>query len=107
MSSIDPSPVQEYNCLDCGACCGCYPIFASESDADREPKIKDEGILVENFLKTDRQAYRLYPLPFLKACPFLAETKLCRIYETRPEVCRKFEVGSEQCIRARARLGIK
>ena len=103
---VSSSPNPDYDCLDCGACCGCYPIFVSESDAEKEPKIKEEGILEKNFLRTEQRAYRLYPLPFLKACPFLREDKLCRIYETRPEVCRKFEAGSEQCIEARRRLGI-
>jgi len=101
------SPDEEYDCMDCGACCGCYPIFVSEEDAMKEPKIMAEGILEKNFLRTDRRAYRLHPLPFLKACPFLGEDKLCRIYQTRPEVCRKFEAGSEQCVEARRRLGIR
>lgn len=93
--------------MDCGACCRCFPIFAAEKDADREPKIKKEGVRVQNSLRTDRVAYQLYPLPFLVACAFLNEENLCRIYKSRPEVCRDFEPGSDQCIEARRRLGIK
>lgn len=93
--------------MDCGACCRCFPIFATEEDAGQEPKIKEEGIQVKKFSKSDRVAYQLYPLPFLEACPFLKEDKLCRVYETRPEVCRKFEPGSDQCIEARRGLGMK
>ncbi len=93
--------------MDCGACCRCFPIFASESDAEREPKIKDEGIRIDDYLRKGLIAFRLYPLPFLDTCAFLNEDKLCRIYETRPEVCRKFEPGSDQCIEARRRLGIE
>ena len=100
------SQEKEYDCMDCGACCRCFPIFATEDDVVLEPQIKEKGIRVENFLRTDRVAYRMHPLPFLEACAFLKEDKLCRIYETRPEVCRKFEPGSEQCIEARHRLGI-
>jgi len=100
------SPDEEYNCMDCGACCGCFPIFATEEDADRAPVIREEGIRVENFLRMDKVAYRLFPLPFQDACAFLKDDKLCRIYESRPNVCRKFEPGSGQCIEARRRMGI-
>jgi Fe-S-cluster containining protein len=100
------SQEKKYDCMDCGACCGCFPIFATEDDVVLEPQIKEKGIRVENCLRTHRVAYRMHPLPFLDACAFLKEDKLCRIYETRPEVCRKFESGSEQCIEARHRLGI-
>ncbi len=96
----------EYDCTDCGACCQCYPIFASEFDAAREPKIAEEGIRLDDFLRKKRVAYRLYPLPFLDACAFLKSDKLCRIYETRPDVCRAFQPGSEQCVEARRRTGI-
>jgi Fe-S-cluster containining protein len=41
-----------------------------------------------------------------ESCAFLNEDQLCRIYATRPDVCRRFEAGSEQCIEARARAGI-
>ena len=103
-----PSPIDKYDCTDCGACCQCFPIFASEDDAAKEPKIQEEGIRVDNFLrKSNLVAYRIYPLPFLETCAFLKEDKLCRIYDTRPEVCRKFQPGSDQCIEARRRKGIQ
>jgi hypothetical protein len=69
--------------------------------------MKTETCHVEDrFQKTDR-CYQLYPLPFLEACAFLKEDKLCRIYETRPDVCRRFEPGSTQCIEARERLNVE
>ncbi|MGB0259558.1 MAG: hypothetical protein ACPGES_12975 [Coraliomargarita sp.] len=37
----------------------------------------------------------------------MKDDQLCKIYEDRPSVCRKFEPGSEQCIEARRRQGIK
>lgn len=99
--------VSPYDCTQCGACCQCFPIFATRKDAEREPLVKTETRHVEDrFKKTDR-SYQLYPLPFLEACAFLKEDKLCRIYETRPDVCRSFEPGSTQCIEARERLKIE
>jgi Fe-S-cluster containining protein len=49
----------------------------------------------------------MHPLPFLEQCAFLKEDQLCRIYATRPAVCRRFEAGSDQCKEARERFGIK
>ncbi|MBK1877520.1 YkgJ family cysteine cluster protein [Pelagicoccus mobilis] len=97
---------EEFDCTDCGACCRCYPIFASESDAAREPEIEKVGVRVEQFLGKEETAYRLFPLARVEGCGFLKQDQLCRIYDTRPEVCRKFTAGSEQCIRARERVGV-
>lgn len=95
-----------YDCEHCGACCRCFPIFASEADAAREPTIRNEGRRLEQHLATGDKAYQLHPLPFLKSCAFLKEDQLCRIYATRPDVCRRFEAGSDQCKEARARVGV-
>ncbi|MDP4610845.1 MAG: YkgJ family cysteine cluster protein [Opitutales bacterium] len=95
-----------YDCMNCGACCRCFPIFASAQDAELEPRIKRETKHLEPHLQTDDKAYLMYPLPFHEQCAFLKEDQLCQIYETRPQVCRRFEAGSEQCIEARARKGI-
>ncbi len=96
----------EYDCENCGACCRCFPIFASESDAEREPAIRRETRKLEPHLSTEDKAYQMHPLPFHTSCAFLQKDQLCRIYETRPEVCRRFEAGSAQCIEARARMGV-
>ena len=96
----------EYDCENCGACCRCFPIFASAADAAREPAIQNEARKLEPHLATEDKAYQMYPLPFSEQCAFLEANQLCRIYETRPEVCRKFEAGSKQCQEARARVGI-
>ena len=96
-----------YNCENCGACCRCFPIFTNEAGAVREPAIRRETRKVEPHLASDRKAYLMYPLPFLQQCAFLKEDQLCRIYATRPAVCRRFEAGSDQRKEARIRLGIK
>ena len=100
------SPSSQYDCTHCGACCRCFPIFASEADAEREVLIQSEARLLAGHLQDEGKVYRLFPLPFLGACPFLETNQLCRIYETRPDVCRRFEVGSPQCIEARERVGV-
>ena len=61
----------------------------------------------EPHLATERKAYLMHSLPFLEQCVFLKEDQLCRIYATRPAVCRRFEAGSDQCKETKGRFGIK
>ncbi|MDG1241525.1 MAG: YkgJ family cysteine cluster protein [Opitutae bacterium] len=103
--TMPPSPTK-YDCTQCGACCRSFPIFASEADAMREPAIRQEARALPEYLQAEGKAYQLFPLPFHARCPYLKEDELCRIYESRPSVCRRFEAGSEQCIEARRRQGI-
>jgi len=95
-----------FECDGCGACCRAYPIFAAASDAKREPRIAAEGRTLPDHLKTDRWAFQLYPLPFHEACCFLDSSARCTIYSTRPDVCRSFAAGSDQCQAARGRIGL-
>ena len=93
-------------CDCCGACCSSFPIFASEGDAFCEPRIKEEACLVAEWETKEDKKFQLHPLPFHTACCFLGKDRLCKIYATRPEVCRKFEAGSDQCNEARLRVGL-
>jgi Fe-S-cluster containining protein len=96
----------DYDCTQCGACCRSFPIFASEADARLEPMIRQEARQLAEHLQTSDKSYQLFPLPFQNRCPYLQDDALCRIYPTRPNVCRQFQAGSEQCIEARRRQGI-
>ena len=93
------------DCTACGACCRCFPVFASNEDAEREVSIKTDTKHMETHMQSEGKAYRLFPLPFLEGCAFLGKDQLCKVYETRPDVCRRFEKGSEQCLEARERVG--
>ncbi|WP_345785693.1 YkgJ family cysteine cluster protein [Pelagicoccus sp. SDUM812002] len=110
MSSNQSNPVEiggeVFDCADCGACCRCYPIFASARDAEREPLLRERCVKVDNFLGKGEVAYRMYPLANTEGCAFLGSDQLCRIYGSRPELCRRFESGSEQCRHARNRVGV-
>ncbi len=97
------SPVE---CDKCGACCRSFPVRVSLSDAEHEPRIHDCGLVIPAWLRSADQHYQLHPLPFLGSCTFLGNENLCRIYATRPDVCRRFEPGSIQCQEARNRLGL-
>lgn len=95
-----------FECDGCGACCRTFPVFAAGDDARREPRIAVEGQRLVPWLETARWTYRLFPLPFHETCCFLDAESRCTIYPTRPDVCRDFAAGSEQCQEARARLAL-
>jgi len=98
--------VPNYECDGCGACCRTFPVFAAASDAEREPRIRDEGRRLSLWLATPQWQYQLYPLPFHETCCFLDGDNRCTIYGTRPKVCRRFEAGSDQCQDARKQSGL-
>jgi len=96
---------QAYECDGCGACCaGAFPVFASNTDGDREPRLVAETQRLAPQLATPRWTFRLFPLPFHETCCFLTAERRCDIYATRPEVCREFPAGGAQCQEARQRL---
>src|SRR5688572_1927549 len=96
-----------FECDLCGGCCRTFPIFASETDAAREPRIANEGKRLALHLQTPDWKVQLYPLPFHETCCFLDTQSHCTIHETRPDVCRRFEAGSDQCQEARRRMGLR
>jgi Fe-S-cluster containining protein len=95
-----------YDCDQCGACCGTFPIFASAADAEREPRIVAETRHLPDHLASHAWRFQLFPLPFHEGCCFLDDHKLCGVYATRPAACRAFAAGSEQCQEARRRHGL-
>jgi uncharacterized protein len=95
-----------FECDGCGACCRTFPIFASADDAAREPRITAEGRALPAHLATAEWGHQLFPLPFHETCCFLDAGSRCTIYPTRPDVCRAFPAGGDQCQAARARVGL-
>jgi hypothetical protein len=94
-----------FECDGCGACCKTFPVFAAQADAERESRVWAEALPLAPHVATPDYAYRLFPLPFHEACCFLAGDDRCTIYATRPDVCRRFAAGSDQCQEARGRVG--
>ena len=95
----EPAPA----CRRCGACCRTFPVFASDADAEREPRIRAEALELKPWLRTERWTRQLFPLPFHERCCFLDAADRCTIHPTRPAVCREFEPGSDPCVEARRR----
>jgi Fe-S-cluster containining protein len=77
-------------CKGCGICC--HLDLPLHSDA--EEKLFES--LGEAYVSSDSVVY-ICP----SACPFFDTAyRLCRVYDKRPEVCKRFERGSEGCMRS-------
>jgi Fe-S-cluster containining protein len=114
------------NCRDCGACCIAEigrPEGAARSSGWADCTVVDVARLsreVRAKLATvthgpiRTRAIAATPTRqidgFGAICTFLHGTPgrrvSCRIYASRPEICRRFEPGSEDCQSARGRIGL-
>ncbi len=88
---VENLPVPEVTCSNCQACC-CHleVIIISETGVPRQHIYVDEHGS-ETMLRLDDGW-----------CSALnRDTLMCSIYESRPWVCREFEMGSYECITER------
>jgi len=84
----------------CGKCCESVLIEVSLRDAEREPRIKECGpIIDDNFGEGPEEVigYMLNDCDNDYACRFFdRERRLCTIHETRPLICRVFNCDEER-----------
>ena len=91
------------NCDDCGACCmgqNFLPVTACAygAEVDRLPAAYREAL----------EAVLSGPCGGDDGCPCIwldRETGKCRHHELRPDICREFEIGGEDCLRIRRKKG--
>ena len=100
-------------CDNCAACCveaGHQPVlyfllatqpgfaetWADQADVPRANAVPNEarGVVMHADIRSKR-------------CCWLGDDLLCKWYEWRPECCRRFEIGGEECLRLRERMGIE
>ena len=94
-------------CLDCGVCCMTYRIAFHWSEVNDETGVPSH--LVEPFRRhevimigTMGPNIRCTALKTDEATGHLG----CSIHGRHPSVCRSVDVGSDQCMRARAKHGL-
>ena len=118
-----PTAAPAYDCQKCGACCvswDCVPdyVYLEPKDKDRMSK----ATYADFTRGYGRQRHRVMQLAFIPAavpdgvvgevfaCKALrgivGDEVACGIYEERPKACRRFEVGSEDCLEMRRRAGL-
>lgn len=105
------------DCRGCGACCvggyddGCGFASVLKPDLDRmsshiRNKLNARSVGGEVYFATPSS----FTEEFGASCSFLRGTPgrrvSCGIYDSRPDVCRKYIPGSRLCKAARAELGL-
>jgi len=94
------SEVPILSCGDCGACCMemCSPPFVPPDTDQLPPDVKSD---YQHGLEGRDEA----GWPDCVPCFWLdPDSKKCRHYEHRPDICRDFEMGSDECRAWRGRL---
>ena len=86
-------------CKRCGACCSVFCIVElTKADKRRIPEFMTESYpLVPGGRMMRADGFVCHELAIVE------DKTGCSIYDIRPEVCRKFQPGSELCLKARAR----
>jgi hypothetical protein len=89
---------ESLDCLKCAACCG--PAYDVVEISVRDPvrKKRPEWVVnVDGRYQMKRRSDN--------HCQALRTDNKCKIYQQRPSCCRDFEIGSDNCLFARRRLG--
>jgi Fe-S-cluster containining protein len=101
------APVPE--CMTCGACCVLMPCVGVPPTAKLDPELfwditteTDSGeIVVDRYIRRDGETLICSALD-------VKETSVaCSIYESRPQMCRDFEAGSDRCHALRRAVGLE
>ncbi len=97
MPDADPSeaPTHGLDCQTCGACCveAGAVILAAEDDV---PASLVQAVANLRCMATEGTSFRCTAL-----LGTVGRSVGCGIYGRRPEVCRSFDAGSDECLAAR------
>jgi hypothetical protein len=101
-------PYSAPNCQDCGACCASFRVDFAVQELLSEGGCVPDGLTAAVTRHTCRMRGTDHQSPRCAALTGrVGERVACGIYEWRPSPCREFESGSDACLRARARLGLR
>jgi Fe-S-cluster containining protein len=101
----------EFDCRSCGACCRGW-VVEVERDSDVPTRlVKDDPVygpvMRETGIPAGGNSYKNTGRGQCVALRGQVGTKVgCSIYDRRPRVCRQFEVGGDDCLEARSRVGL-
>lgn len=107
---ITPPDAPIPDCQTCGGCCSCFPHIGvrpaenvpAENYWDITAKGENGEIVVDRFLKRSEETLVCKALEGK-----IGEKVKCGIYESRPQICRAFEAGSDKCHAVRRAYGLE
>lgn len=87
------------DCSGCGQCCRNQPyppfLWWNNEDVPPEPHYSQIKEMILAKARADTEP-----------CLWLTPDGRCGHYEIRPEICREFELGCEECLEMRAEVGL-
>ena len=106
---VTPLDAAVPDCMTCGACCALMPCVGVPPTVELDPELfwditkeSELGeIVVDRYIRRNGETL---------ACSALevTETRVsCTIYESRPQMCRDFEAGSDRCHALRRAVGLE
>lgn len=106
---VTPPDAPIPDCVTCGVCCEMMLCVGVRPHEDVSPEDywditvegKDGEIVVDRYLRRDGETL---------ACKQLTKPNgntVCKIYETRPQMCRDFDAGSDKCHALRRISGLE
>jgi Fe-S-cluster containining protein len=83
--------LQPRDCNHCGSCCRSFCLELTNEDVAREPQLLTYATAWGNIDPVRQNEFDCPWVLFTESapCPFLDDLCLCRIYKTRPDVCRR------------------
>ena len=106
---VTPADAPVPDCMTCGACCAVMPCVGVPPTVKLDPELywditkeTDTGeIVVDRYVRRDGETFACSALE-------IGETNVsCTIYESRPQMCRDFEAGSDRCHALRRAVGLE
>ena len=107
--------MSEPSCQECGACCRALPTWEGPNiyvrlnryDLDQLTSEEQKNYVVE--FQDEYGAVAAIGMIDRRCSALKGEigcSVSCDVYENRPDICREFQPGSEQCLRARDEAGL-
>jgi Fe-S-cluster containining protein len=106
---VTPVDAPVPDCMTCGACCALMPCVGVP------PRLKLDSDLYWDIVKeteageivVDRYLRRNGETLICSALDITETSVACSIYESRPQMCRDFEAGSDRCHALRRAVGLE
>jgi Fe-S-cluster containining protein len=97
-----------WDCQTCGACCAAFRVsfYWAETDAHPAGHVPQAMTASISPYHVAMLGTQLKPVRCIALCGDVGQSVSCSIYDKRSSTCREFELGSEDCIKARKINGL-
>jgi uncharacterized protein len=97
-----------FDCQTCGACCAYFRVSFYWAETDAHPQGSVPKAMTKSIspYHVAMQGTTIKPPRCVALDGNIGESVGCSIYEKRSSTCREFEMGTDECIKARREHGL-